>query len=763
MSFIPWTGPISFSNIRTALGQSSSLPTGMGDLYNSSIFAPTTGAVSIAEVRGITTNPIFQSFSPETQSNASGIFSVKLVNSAYTGPVLNLRRSSDNVSNDFYSDYAGNLKMADGTNYADWSNGTIRVMTWYDQSGNARHANATSASGGNPPLFVTEPTGTGKYCIYFPNSNASASQYYGFTTPILSTRSVICNYYTLTKASSWQQFLTQNNTEVLQLRITNVNQIIGGGNEFLNSTAFTVFNGTYSSTSPFIQNTINTWHTFACCRTTTGNANFVHIGHLTVTVSSGTLQSRSFNGYMTDLYTFSNQLSLIPIPSSSNIPEFQTYYKNNHIPFWRNGLIGCYLAEKFSSNVWYDASGFNNNVTTVSGTVAMSNVTSISGLGGLPYLAGNTSASMTFPNAILPSNYTLFHVTRYNGSNQKRILTSPTNTSSNWLSGHWNGLSGVSYHMNWLTQTSSNIHGSNWVLSTDQNSLYRSGQSNRTIAAPGTPSFATNIGINNISAELSDWGIASVLVYNRTLPSNQYLAIEDYLASRYSLPFPIQEGLILSLCANDFLSGATNWVDRTGLGNNFTLSSSNVFGTSGGLNCMRCAANTGFVQASNGSNTPIGTYNTFIVFAQLSNYTTDWRTLYRGVPAMGDHHLLIASGNNNLGFYSNLGAGFIPFDTNVDVSTLTNVYSKFNMWVTHHSTVPPYVQFYYNPSNLPLTQRGVIATNSNAAIRHGVAYIGSYSTIQYFGNIAQVMIYNRQLGDHELVDIFNRYKNLYGL
>jgi hypothetical protein len=772
MSFIPSTGPISFSNIRNALGQSASMPTGMGDLYNSSLFAPFSGEVSAAEVRGITTNPIFQSFAPDIQSSASGVYSVRLVNSNYTGAILNIRRSSDNTSNDFYGDYVGNLKLIDGTKYDDWSNGNMSIMTWYDQSGGNRHANATSGYGGTPPLLVKEPTGTGKYCVYFPNSNANSNQYYGFTTPIQSTRSLICNYYTMTKTALWQVMLAQSNAETNGLRIINTNQIIsGGGNEFLTGGGFAIFNGTFSTTTPFVTNTLNAWHTLACSRTFTSNANFVHIGHLSVTASTGTLQSRSFHGYMTDLYTFSNPLSLIPVPASSNNPEFQITFKNNHIPFWRNGLVGSYVAESFSNNQWLDVSGCNNHATSITGTVATSNVTSISGLGGLPYLAGDTSASVIFPNAILPINYTLFHVSRYNGTNQGRILTSP-DLCNNWLSGHWSGKSGVAFHSNWITQSTNSMHGSNWVLSTDQNNLYRSGQSNRTSAVAGAISYASNIGINPSntgSLNKSDWAIANVLVYNRTLPSNQYLAIEDYLASRYSLPFPIQEGLVLSLCANDFISGGTSWIDRTGLGNNFNLSSSNVFGVQSGFNCMRCGGATGFLGALGNSNTPIGNYNTFITFTQLSNYTTDWRTALKGNVLLTDHQLIINNGTNNLGYWNNgaTGAngtgGFIPFDTNVDVSTLPNVYTKFNMWVTHHSTTTPFVEFYYNPSNLPLTRNGVIANNTGAAIKQGVCWIGSFSNGQYFGNVAQVMIYNRKLADRELVDIFNRYKNFYGL
>lgn len=179
MATVPLSGEVSFSNFRLALGQSSSLPVGMGDLRNSSMFISSSGEIKAGNVRGVGMQPIFQSFAPDIRTSALGVYSVRLVNSNYTGPVMSVRRSSDNTSNDFYSDYNGNLKLLNGSNYDAWSNGTMSVMTWYDQSGGARHANATSASGGNPPRLVVDPAGSGKYCIHFPNSNASTSQYFG--------------------------------------------------------------------------------------------------------------------------------------------------------------------------------------------------------------------------------------------------------------------------------------------------------------------------------------------------------------------------------------------------------------------------------------------------------------------------------------------------------------------------------------------------------------------------------------------------------
>jgi hypothetical protein len=757
MSSIPITGSISFSNIRAALGQSSSRPTGLGDMNRTSIFAGNTGQVRASDIRGISLPPTFQAFAPDLQSNALGIYSIRQINSNYTGPVINIRRSSDNTSNDFYSDYAGNLKMLNGTGYASWSNGTMSVMAWYDQSGGSRHATATTNSGGFPPRLVTDPAGSEKYCIYFPNESATATSYFGLSMASQTTQAVICSIYPLANATGAQTLLST--TGDLTFRIIN-NTLTGGNSADFLVSGYGIVNGVFSNVSPFGTVTNNVWNTVTASSTST--VSFVNLGHFPIGAYTGNptffqqLQGRSYVGYMSDMYTFGIGLPLYPVVgSTSNNAESQLLLKYNHIPFWRNGLTGLYTGDSWSNNQWSDLSGAGNHATSITGTITTSNVRSTSGVGGLNYLAGSNGDRIVFPTTILPSNYTLFHVTRYNGTSSARILSG---VNTNWLSGHWSGNSGVAWHNNWIT-AQSNSHSNNWVLSTDQNSLYRSGQSNRTIASAGTPSFA-NIGVNvgyNNSTEYSQWAIANMTVYNRTLPITQYIAIEDYLASKYYLPFPIQDGLVCSLCANDFLSGSTIWVDRTGNGNNFTLSASGMYGTSTGVPAMTTGTASSF-NLQRATNVPIGKYNTFIIFLMMYTSTTDWRTLLRG----NDHQVIINNGTNNLGFWDNGNAtNFIPCDTNVNVTTLPNSSTKFNMWAFRSSTVAPFFQFFYNPASLPLTPTGQIANNANAAIKEGIRHIGSFGTTQYFGQIAQFMQYNRRLSDAELVDIYNRYMWFY--
>jgi hypothetical protein len=108
----------------------------------------------------------------------------------------------------------------------------------------------------------------------------------------------------------------------------------------------------------------------------------------------------------------------------------------------------------------------------------------------------------------------------------------------NWLSGFWGfgGVSGVAYHNNWVTNLSIDYHGDNWVISTDQNNLYRSNGADRTIASGGTPSYAQlSVNWGGLYDETSDWAVAEVIVYTRTLTGAEIVNIEQYLKNRYNL------------------------------------------------------------------------------------------------------------------------------------------------------------------------------------------------------------------------------------
>lgn len=206
------------------------------------------------------------------------------------------------------------------------------------------------------------------------------------------------------------------------------------------------------------------------------------------------------------------------------------------------GLVGWYTPASYAadSRMWKDLSG-NGNHGTVTGTVYMVSGTA-GNLGGQPYLHGDTSGVITFPKGAMPSVHTLFHVAKYDGPTRGRILAMDRRlwwSNVNWLSGFHAGCSGVAHHFPgpaWITDVV-NRHGTNWVLSADQQYMYRSQGVNRTNVARGVLADyqPPELTINGFPNTPSDWAMATLLIYRGELSNAQVVAVEDALSSTYDL------------------------------------------------------------------------------------------------------------------------------------------------------------------------------------------------------------------------------------
>eukprot|EP01031_Cornospumella_fuschlensis_P030533 gene30533-36901_t len=73
-----------------------------------------------------------------------------ITSSTYSGPTIRVRRSSDNTAQDFFADLDGDMFSAlngAGTPLSTWLGGsTAFVTTWYDQTGNGRHATQSTTT-----------------------------------------------------------------------------------------------------------------------------------------------------------------------------------------------------------------------------------------------------------------------------------------------------------------------------------------------------------------------------------------------------------------------------------------------------------------------------------------------------------------------------------------------------------------------------------------------------------------------------------------
>jgi hypothetical protein len=184
-----------------------------------------------------------------------------------------------------------------------------------------------------------------------------------------------------------------------------------------------------------------------------------------------------------------------------------------------------------SGTTWSDISG-NGYSWTITSPVGRSTSNNANGASGnFTCLEGSNSStrSAKIANGFLFSssnNFTFIHVARNFGT-RRRVWVG---TDNNWLSGFHGGNSGVQYHEGWVS-SSTDYHGSNWVVSIDKHNYYRSNGTVR--GTSGNGSYSTAVDLN--SSESSDFQIAEVLVYNRALNDSEIATVESYLRTKYGI------------------------------------------------------------------------------------------------------------------------------------------------------------------------------------------------------------------------------------
>jgi len=131
---------------------------------------------------------LFLSLTQTGKNAEAGIYSMRAV-VGYTAKVASIRRSSDNVTADFYADVNGNLTKADSTSFTSWLGAsTAYMVTWYDQSPAGQHmtaVNSPAVSTASLPYSIVF-TGT----EYFQNSIPFTAD---FGTSLFTIRYVISN------------------------------------------------------------------------------------------------------------------------------------------------------------------------------------------------------------------------------------------------------------------------------------------------------------------------------------------------------------------------------------------------------------------------------------------------------------------------------------------------------------------------------------------------------------------------------------------
>jgi hypothetical protein len=116
----------------------------------------------------------------DTYTGAAAAYSLRWLNTDYTGPAIRVRRASDNAEQDIGFDANGDL---DTTALATFCSGTDGfVKTWYDQAGSN---DATQTTTGSQPKVYDSSTGVSV------NSNGNASLYFDGTDKFENITSAI--------------------------------------------------------------------------------------------------------------------------------------------------------------------------------------------------------------------------------------------------------------------------------------------------------------------------------------------------------------------------------------------------------------------------------------------------------------------------------------------------------------------------------------------------------------------------------------------
>jgi len=188
-----------------------------------------------------------------------------------------------------------------------------------------------------------------------------------------------------------------------------------------------------------------------------------------------------------------------------------------------DGLVGWYNSSSFSpAKGWEDLSGLNNTLTIGGGLPKVES--------GKNYVQGASDDFILFPKGTLVKDYTLIHVTKYNGPVKGRIFQG---MGVNWLSGHHAGAKGTSYQEGWISRGSGQDVQS-FTLSIDQQSTFRYDNSEiETNAEANT--IPAEISINYGHSQPSDWAVGEILVYNRHLTEDEIKSIKSYLRDKFNL------------------------------------------------------------------------------------------------------------------------------------------------------------------------------------------------------------------------------------
>lgn len=313
-----------------------------------------------------------------SQTNCSAAYSLRLLKANYTGPMVNVRRSSDNATMDFFGNihgYIGSRISGTGQSLNEWLNGaTGSIVIFYDQSGNQRNI-SQSVNANQPTISGTNITFNGS-THYLDTTNAPL-------TAGLDTYTFIVNWKPTT-VNSLNRIIEQfsGTTSSTCAALLSVNNNYGFNGQFNDAHNMITFQNNVTRKSVMMCNhnlstnniTMNDNGTFYSNTTSSPSTLAVSVGLFTVGRKNNSAEY--FTGTINEILIFNNTLTvtesmlyytpnLITRKKQNNSPVIQlkSILKDvNSIPGSTNNTIGW----AFGFDVQYLNLSNNASITTAS-------------------------------------------------------------------------------------------------------------------------------------------------------------------------------------------------------------------------------------------------------------------------------------------------------------------------------------------------------------------------------------------------------------
>lgn len=291
---------------------------------------------------------------------------------------------------------------------------------------------------------------------------------------------------------------------------------------------------------------------------------------------------------------------------------------------------------------------------------------------------------------------------------------------------------------------------------------------------PGAPGVAN---ISNPVAEIvigrpatapaERWtgAVAEVLVFNTTHDSDTRRSVEAYLSSKYGIPVAeavtsgkllirpvpsiVLEGLVMYLDAGNpasYPGSGTTWTDLSGYGNNATLTNGPTYDSGNGGSIIFDGSDDYAPTTDNGfsfGSSP----GTISCWAKSATILGSWSWIFAyGTPSLGASRFLGINGSDYYvgGYGADITASGVPLNTWFN---MVGVYDGTNasMYINGTLVSGPTPQSWNTVSSVSVVGR---QTNNS----------------EYWnGNIAQVLVYDRDLTAGEILQNFNVDKSRFGL